>query len=145
MLPSLFLPKFLPAHPPLCLPGIFIICFLKSVTLRSYPNTPPLICFTSIFFFITVSFYSNRKTSRSSKRTSLLNSNPLQSRSKRRRKWRASCRKSSRYAGWGCIPVIQGVRASLRFEQRLNFSINPRKLSIFYRSCSNGGDALAVM
>ena len=35
-----------------------------------------------------------------------------------------------------------GVVASLRFEKRLKFSINPRKLSIFYRSFSNRSEAL---
>ena len=39
--------------------------------------------------------------------------------------------------GWGW-----GVdRASLRFKKRLNFSINPRKLSIFNRSFSNRSEA----
>ena len=35
-----------------------------------------------------------------------------------------------------------GRRASLRFKKRLNFSINPKKLSIFYRSFSNRSDTL---
>ena len=34
-------------------------------------------------------------------------------------------------------------RASLRFEKRLNFSINPWKLPIFFRSFSNRSEALA--
>ena len=37
------------------------------------------------------------------------------------------------------------IRTSLRFEKRLNFSINPRKLSIFYRSFSNRSEALVVI
>ena len=35
-----------------------------------------------------------------------------------------------------------GSTASLRFDKRLNFSINPRNLSIFYRLLSNRSEAL---
>ena len=35
-----------------------------------------------------------------------------------------------------------GIRASLRFEQRLNVSINPRKLSIFSQVFLNRSEAL---
>ena len=43
-----------------------------------------------------------------------------------------------------CIPHII-IRGSLRFEKRRNFSINPRKLSIFYRSCSNRSGTLQII
>ena len=37
------------------------------------------------------------------------------------------------------------IRASLRFEKRLNFSINTRKLSIFHRYVSNRSEALPIV
>ena len=48
--------------------------------------------------------------------------------------------------GWGnihpiCWPISKR-RASLRFEKRLNVSINPQKLSIFFRVFSNRSEAL---
>ena len=41
--------------------------------------------------------------------------------------------------GWGCSV---GIRALFQSEKRLNFSINPRKLSILYRSFSNRNETL---
>ena len=40
-----------------------------------------------------------------------------------------------------CVSIP--IRASLRFKKRLNFSRNPRKLSIFSLSFSNRSEALA--
>ena len=40
---------------------------------------------------------------------------------------------------------IHRIRASLRVEKRLNFSINLRKLSVFYRSFSNRSEALHMI
>ena len=37
------------------------------------------------------------------------------------------------------------IRTSLRFKKWLNFSINLRKLSIFYRACSNQSEALFII
>ena len=43
--------------------------------------------------------------------------------------------------GWGGGMI----RASLRFDKRLNFSIYPRKLSIFCRSFSDRSEALGMI
>ena len=53
-----------------------------------------------------------------------------------------SCRE-----GYTASELVRGasLRASLRFEKRLNFSIKPRKLSILYRSFMDRSEALATM
>ena len=49
---------------------------------------------------------------------------------------RTSVRKKTEFLVYSCIGISSYVRsrASHRFEKRLNFSINPQKLSIFSRT-----------